>query len=84
MLIYNGCVNCVGSVCVLFVLAVVLLFFVLILVVVVVEVVRVLVLALVVEVVLFVLVVEGCVVTRFNKNQLNVKANRLCLCKVKT
>ena len=83
MLIYNGSVNCVGSVCVLVVLAVVLLF-VELMILVVVEVVRDLVLALVVEVVLFVLVVEGCVVTRFNKNRLNVKANRLCLCKVKT
>ena len=83
MLIYNGSVKCMGSVCVLVVLAVVLLFVVL-MVLVVVEVVRVLVLVLVVEVVLFVLVVEGCVVTRFKKNRLNVKANRLCLCKVKT
>ena len=80
MLIYNGSVNCVGSVCVLVVLAVVLLF-VELMILVVVEAVRVLVLALVV---LFVLVVEGCVITRFNKNRLNVKANRLCLCKVKT
>ena len=32
---------------------------------------------------LFVFVVEGCVITRFNKNRLNVKANRLCLCKGK-
>ena len=80
MLIYNGSVNCVGSVCVLVVLAVVLLFVELMILVVVVAV-RVLVLALVV---LFVLVVEGCVVARFNKNRLNVKANRLCLCKVKT
>lgn len=83
MLIYNGFVNCVGSVCVLVVLAVFLLF-VELMILVVVEAVRVLVLALVVEVVLFVLVVEGCVVTRFNKKRLNVKANRLCLCKVKT
>ena len=80
MLIYNGSVNCVGSVCVLVVLAVVLLF-VELMILVVVEAVRVLVLPLVV---LFVLVVEGCVITRFNKNRLNVKANRLCLCKVKT
>ena len=80
MSIYNGSVNCVGSVCVLVVLAVVLLF-VELMILVVVEAVRVLVLPLVV---LFVLVVEGCVITRFNKNRLNVKANRLCLCKVKT
>ena len=65
MLIYSGSVNCVGSVCELVVLAVVLLFVVLMILV-------------VVEVVA---VVE--VVTRFNKNQLNVKANRLRLCKVK-